>query len=814
MTPDLHQQQIDIENQYSHESILASIKQTQDALDHGRIGDTSIGRRIITKAYAETKAELLGRMDKAGNRGVAGKYFNLIRRVDINVAVIACIRATLGYCTQENSPTLQDILRNLGGVIETEAMIAAIEVRNKAYLDKTVEYLDKQGTTNLRHRSRTFNAAAEALKMEWNSWTALERVHVGKLMMQAIYSTGLFKFEDNITRVRRISPLQVIKPSEALEKHLQKALEAARSIVRFPPMIVPPLPRTGLTDGGYLTPWYQLRAELVTLKTPRAVRKWVVEGLGEGKALELKAAMTAAQEVPYRINKKVLGVLGAATARGTGEFGTPRTAPPPKAEFPFADGWDREKATPEDMLLFTEWKSKMHEWHTNERTRLGQNAGMVAKLREMRRFKDYDAIYFPTFVDWRGRLYFRSSLNPQSNDSVKGCIEFAEGKVLGERGLFWLKVHIANCAGFDKHLPEIKAQFVDDNMEMLLDFYNNPLDVEAPEPETTCTLYHALAAYVEALELDDPTQYVCHVPVAMDATCSGLQHFSAMLRDEEGALHTNLTNNGLDQKSDIYKHVGELADELKSKQTKDVVIQKYWEKYAVTRSMAKRSVMTFVYGSTLTSTIDYIMEDMQADGMPDIIDDADGTVIYGHRKLVTPVAKAVRLGVQLTVPAAERGMKYLQSIARATDYPVQWLNPVGMPVINWAEIKEVKRISIRSMGRVDALVSTFTGQYDKRGAVSGISPNFVHSMDSGHLCKVLANNTIRILPNHDSFATHPCDVDELHTSLREEFVSMYKEDLLSSLASSVIMHADADVTLPTKGNFDLQDVLNSPFMFC
>ena len=90
-----------------------------------------------------------------------------------------------------------------------------------------------------------------------------------------------------------------------------------------------------------LLPWYQLRAELVTLKTPRAVRKWVVEGLGEGKALELKAAMTAAQEVPYRINKKVLGVLGAATARGTGEFGTPCTAPPPKAEFPFADGWDR-----------------------------------------------------------------------------------------------------------------------------------------------------------------------------------------------------------------------------------------------------------------------------------------------------------------------------------------------------------------------------------------------------------------------------------------------------------------------------------------
>lgn len=813
MAIDLHQQQIEIEKQYSHESILASIKQTQDALDQGRIADTSIGRRIITKAFADTKADLVARMEVTGNRGVAGKYYGLIRRVDIDVAVIACIRAVLGFCTQEKSPILQDVLRNLGGVVETEALISAIEVRNKAYLDKTVEYLSNQRTTNLNHRSRTFSAAATALKMEWDNWSAIEKVHVGRHMMQAIYSTGLFKFEDHITEVRRISPVQRLVPSEALEQHLQKALESARSVVKFPPMIVPPLPRTGLTDGGYLTPWYQLRAELVTLKTPKAIRKWVVEGLGDGKALELKAAMTKAQEVPYRINKRVLAVLSEAIARGDGEFGTPRTAPAKQAEFPFGEVWDRENATPEDMLKFAEWKTSMHEWHTRERTRLGQNAGMVAKLREMRRFKEYSAIYFPTFVDWRGRLYFRSSLNPQTNDSVKGCIEFAEGKKLGERGLFWLKVHIANSAGFDKHLPEIKAQFVDDNMDMLLDFYRNPLSVSAPEPETTCTLYHALAAYVEAMELPDPTQYVCHVPIAMDATCSGLQHFSAMLRDEEGALHTNLINNGLDHKSDIYKHVGQVADGLKAKQTTDVVIRSYWEQYAITRNMSKRPVMTFVYGSTLTSTIDYIMEDMRVAGMPTIADE-EGTVLYGHRKLVTPVAKAVRLGVQLTVPAAERGMKYLQSLVRATDAPVKWITPVGMPVINWAEVRIVKRITIRSMGRQDALTSIFTGEYDKTSAVSGIAPNFVHSMDSGHLCKVLANNTIRILPNHDSFATHACDVDTLHTSLRYEFIDMYKQDLLSELATTVIMREDAIVDTPIKGNFNIDEVLDSPFMFC
>jgi len=32
------------------------------------------------------------------------------------------------------------------------------------------------------------------------------------------------------------------------------------------------------------------------------------------------------------------------------------------------------------------------------------------------------------------------------------------------------------------------------------------------------------------------TGYVSHMPVHFDATCSGLQHFSALLRDEEGAF--------------------------------------------------------------------------------------------------------------------------------------------------------------------------------------------------------------------------------------------------------------------------------------
>jgi len=813
MTADLYQKQIDIEKQYSHESILASIKQTQDAIDGGRIADTSIGKRIITRAYAATKTALEGRINSCGGRGIAGKYFKLLQRVDIDVVVVAGIRAALGFCTQEKSPILQDVFRNLGQLVETEALIAAVDARNSVYLDKTLAYLKDSGTDNLRHRSRTFNAAATSLKIEWDGWSAVEKLNVGRILMTALFETGLFLFVDHRTGKQQIKPTQIIRPSDALAEHLDKALESAKSVVRFPPMIVPPLPRHGLTDGGYLTSWYQVRAELCSLRAPKSIRRWVYAGLGEGKALVLKSAMSKAQAVPYRVNKEVMSVLATAVALGEGAFGTPRTAPVPKAEFPFGEGWVKDAATPEELNAFAEWKNSMHAWHTQERTRAGQSSGILSKLKELRRFKDYNELYFPTFVDWRGRLYFRSALNPQSNDAVKGCLEFADGKALGERGLFWLKVHVANSAGFDKHLPEIKAKWTEDNMELLTDFMENPITVDAPEPETACTLYQAMLALTAALSSKNPHEYVCHVPVAMDATCSGLQHFSAMLRDPIGALHTNLIDNNLDQKSDIYKHVGAVADGIKNEQTTDVVVQRYWRDKEITRGMAKRPVMTYVYGSTLKSTMEYLIDDMMAMDMP-IVSDDQGNPLYTHKKLVGCIGKAIRAGVACTVPAAYDGMKYLQQLVRCTNYPIKWVSPVGMPVVNWVEKKEQKRIMIRSMGRTDAVCSIYTGEYDARSAVSGISPNFIHSADGAHLCMVIDAADCQILPIHDSFATHPCDVDHLHTVLREQFVKMNQDDLLGKLASTVIIKEGSDIKVPEKGSFDLNEVLKSPFMFC
>lgn len=810
---DLYQQQIEIEKQYSHKSILASIKQTQSAIDQGRAADTGIGKRIVAQAFEVAKAELI-RLSSI-TRGAGGKYRGMIKRGDIDTITVASLRLVLGCCVQEKSPMLQDVCRSLGQMLETEVLIEAVTKANPVYTSKTLGYLDSTNTTAVHHRNRTFKVAANSLHIDWEPWSGEERVGVGRIIMIAMYETGLFQWVDHYEGKGRIKPVQVVRPSDILANHIAQAVEAAKSIIRFPPMLVPPNAWIDTHNGGYLTDWYQQRAPMVRLRAPRNIRKWVLEGLKEGKALELKQAMSKAQAVAYRVNRRALSVLEAAVASGVGLMGLARSAPEARPEFPFitTEKFNKETATPGELVEFKQWKAKMHAWHTNECTRVGQSVGILSKLKELQRYKGYNELYFPTFVDWRGRLYFRSTLNPQSNDAVKSCLEFAVGKPLGERGMFWLKVHIANCAGFDKHDPIIKAKWTEDNMEMLMDYVNNPLEVNPPEPDTAFTLYVAMLAYKDAQQLDNPLEYVCHVPCAMDATCSGLQHFSAMLRDPIGALYTNLVDNGADQKSDIYVKVGEVADSIKIDLCEDAATALYWQDKVIPRGMAKRPVMTYVYSATLKSTMDYVSVDMQSIGYAPIKGD-DGRVLYSIHKLAVPVAKALRIAVEDTVPAAAAGMQYLQDIVRNCDTPLKWTTDVGMPVVNWSEEKEIKNIKIRSMGREAALFKVYTGEYNKRGAISGISPNFVHSQDSAHLCKTIVHTNCDIIPIHDSFATHMCDVDELHTVLREQFVVLHSVDQLANLVDNTVLKDNAEVTVPIKGDFDLHNVINSRFMFC
>src|SRR5207248_3786558 len=95
-----------------------------------------------------------------------------------------------------------------------------------------------------------------------------------------------------------------------------------------------------------------------------------------------------------------------------------------------------------------------------------------------RRMAVLDCFYTPMNLDWRGRVYGIPFFNFQRDDRVRAMFLFANGEPIGERGLWWLKVHVANCGDFDKiskRPMEERVKWVDDNIELIADYVRRPL---------------------------------------------------------------------------------------------------------------------------------------------------------------------------------------------------------------------------------------------------------------------------------------------------------------------------------------------------
>ena len=116
-------------------------------------------------------------------------------------------------------------------------------------------------------------------------------------------------------------------------------------------------------------------------------------------------------------------------------------------------------------------------------------------------------------------------------------------------------MHLANLFGYNKITLRQRVQWVDDNMEKVLDSARRPLDglrwwSTAEEP------FQALAAILEivaAIESGDPSSYNCSLPIHQDGSCNGLQHYAALGRDEAGAIAVNLMPHSTPQ--DVYSKV-------------------------------------------------------------------------------------------------------------------------------------------------------------------------------------------------------------------------------------------------------------------
>lgn len=748
---------------------------------------------VEVRALAEGKA-------RRGKPSVYGRFF---KELDPSVMAFITAKVCLNQCMKLNSPLVRTAV-HIGTLLEEHQVFLQLRDAQPALYNSAQRKVKKATTAHhkrytMRHSVRVAQEKHEDVR--GLTWTDREKLLLGmKLIELFIEATGLVE-EIKLSEGKRNR--RVIRGTPETIDWLRKLHDQCELLTPIHmPTIVPPKPWTTPLDGGY----YTQASRMPLIKTDH---KGTIDELFSTHMPQVYDAVNTLQDTAWRINEPVLKVIQYLRDTGSTLGGLPVKDERPLPPVPP----DIERMKSEDPEAFRDWKkarAEVHEANARDTSRLLALAQQVLVADKLRK---EEAIYFPYQLDFRGRVYaIPTGLNPQVNDAGKAMLEFAEGVPLGEDGAFWLAVHIANLFGVDKVSLEDRVAWVHDNENELLDSAMSPLDGQrfwATADKPFC----ALAACFEwaGYRLTGDT-YVSHLPVAMDGTCSGLQHYSALLRDPSGAAAVNLAPAA--EPSDIYSVVAERVA-ARVDASEDPVARPWRGK--VERKIVKQPCMTFAYSATVVGMRDQIVAALKK------LDDTGG-YLEGHDYFTQAqfLAPIVREEIRGLVRAASTAMDWLQDCTRKLNeqgQPIVWWTPLGLPVRQASMKSGSKAVRVLFQGQeLQLRLQHKTSKLDTRGQVNGIAPNYIHSLDSAHLMLTVldcaAEGITSFAMIHDSFGTHAGRVSELNYLLRRAFVDMYEENLLMNFYLEVGQQTDEPLPpLPPIGDFDLKLVMESDFFF-
>lgn len=817
--------QIALEEEMREAGRLRYFKLHEKAEKRGDLADTHAGRNVFDYVF-DTFLTALENWAEEKRAGKAGRRPRAVKMIDefgdtptmAYIFVQHLINTTLILQERDvaRRARMTRVALTTAQAIHDELRMRYFADNRKALLKQIVKDFNKRDLPRRRRRElmiKQFNTQ----QLEWTAegWGQAERLNLGMVLIDIFrQSTGLIEEYVFFEGPKSINCITF--SVEIREAILDRMDKSASSFSVFYPMVVPPKQwsNEALIGGGYYTS---------NVSPYRFVKGAKVKYLTELENTDMTKVLTpinAMQETGWRVNPQMAEVLREVFERNIEVKGLP-TADPEKIPEP-PEGVD------DDPEKTAEYRKDCYIVHDKNRRMISKRIAVLRTLSIANRFAEYPAIYFPYDVDSRGRAYPKVPfLNPQGPDYVKALLEFSEGKPVfaEDYSAFYLTIAIANAWGQDKLPLEERAAWVEENQDLLLEVAADPLGdrrwLKAGEPFMALRGAMEWAGYCEYGE-----GYISHMPIHFDATCSGLQHFSALLRDEVGGFHVNLTADP--KRQDIYAAVAAKAEETLRLASKTCDIARIALEIGITRALCKRPVMIVPYAGTFSACMKYVDDyyrELAEDGHPLPLE------MSGIKSKVTPlVSKHVWEAISNTVIAARGAMDWITATARlaskGNDAPIQWTTPDGF-TIQQAKYEE-KFLSVDTYldggRRIRSRIVNDTDVLDSRKMAQSLSPNYIHSMDACHmrgailLATQVGNMSFAMI--HDSFGVHAADMHVfVERCIKPAFVEMYSgQDNLSLFREQLTINVPADrradiPELPSKGTLDIEGVRDSQFFF-
>ena len=346
------------------------------------------------------------------------------------------------------------------------------------------------------------------------------------------------------------------------------------------------------------------------------------------------------------------------------------------------------------------------------------------------------SFFYPYQLDFRGRIYPKPAmLSPQGADYSRALIKFKYGKQMKENNSFDdFAIAGAGLYGeVDKEDIQTRLDWVKERLDTFIGYAKEPLTntdwAKADKPFCFLAWCFELKDFAET---DYDASFITTLPIQSDCSNSGLQHYSAMMRDEIGGKATNLIPSN--KPEDVYRIVAQKV--IMKLRDKTDPMAKQWLDYGIDRKLCKKPVMCLPYSLTQYSCRQYIQDHVEKEWKEKNKPHNFGRDLFKATNYLTPI---VWESINDVIVGAKEIMGFLKKVSRlvaSENLPVCWTTPkpLNFPVQMMCYKKESKRVKTKMGDSIIKLsIQSDTDEIDKRKTAQSICPNLIHSLDASCL---------------------------------------------------------------------------------
>lgn len=729
---------------------------------------------LLPKLVEYIDETAFARIEKGDNGPLFAEISNHLSDLETHAMAAIAIKVTFDrvFSHRPNANTVTEVVTAIGGAVEQECQMRWYEQADPDLLHK-IKTKYWHASSGTHQRLVTTKTLMNRYDRVWPSWNRVLRAKLGGWLLDCVcHVSGWFTKYVEFNHGKR-QPCVIPTPAFYTVKDELMANALLFAPMAWP-MLIEPNDWSATRPGGYLLN--------EVMKGHDMVRRGDQSCIQGDRIFEF---LNHLQKVAYKVNPFTYNVAVQLQQQGVrvGKFIPLYDVPkPPK---PFDIDSNKESRQDYRRRAAEAMNQQAQVFRKSCRTRI------TMEVAEM--FSNKERFFLPWSLDYRGRAYpIPAFLTPQDTDFGKSLIRFADEAFLTPEAEDWLKFQVSTTYGLDKAPIQERLDWADANHDLISRVATDPL-ANIGDWEAADEPWQFLAACEEMYAcLIACSRTFTGLPIATDATCSGLQILAGLARDASTARLVNVLPS--DRPQDAYKVVAEAA-----KPHCPESIQPY-----IDRKTVKRVVMTVPYNAKPFSNRSYIREALKDKDVEISKDDLTQTV------------KAVREAMEQVVPGPMQVMRWIEEqvkeAIKSGKTKLSWVTPSGF-IVNQRLMKPNKiRVQLKLLGTCNIFVADGeTKEADINRHKAATAPNLIHALDASllHLSFVRFDAPFSVI--HDSVLCRATDMSQLSTVVRETYMHIFAEhDYLRDFAAQI----GAVTEPPIIGDLEPEAVINSTYFFC